>query len=135
MEYKDTRDMSKEEVYNLYNENGWVSYVKYIDRTMLSIEKAFYVYSAWDNNKLVGLIRCVGDGLTILYIQDLLVLPKYQGKGIGSKLLSDTLNKFNEVYQTVLMTDDTEKTVSFYKKCGLKSSKETGGVAFSRMVY
>ncbi|QVK21786.1 GNAT family N-acetyltransferase [Mycoplasmatota bacterium] len=102
---------------------------------MQALEKALYVYSAWDGEKLVGLIRSVGDGLTIFYIQDLLVDPNYQGKGIGTKLLEDTLKKFSDVYQIVLITDDKEKTVNFYKKVGLNSGKETGVITFTKMNY
>ncbi len=81
--------MSKREVETLYNANGWKSYVDNIDRTVRAIEKALFVYSCWDDDKLVGLIRAVGDGETITYIQDILVLPEYHRQGIGSKLMKE----------------------------------------------
>ena len=37
--------------------------------------------AAYDEDRLVGLIRVVGDGLTIVFIQDLLVYPQYQRQG------------------------------------------------------
>ncbi|WP_430038931.1 GNAT family N-acetyltransferase [Peribacillus simplex] len=40
--------------------------------------------TAWDDDKLVALIRVVGDGQTIIYIQVILVLENYQDQGIGS---------------------------------------------------
>ena len=42
------------------------------------------------DGQTVGMGRVVGDGSLINYIQDLIVLPAYQSKGIG-KLLMDAL--------------------------------------------
>jgi len=135
MNYNDDRTFKQVEVKKLYESNNWISYYNHMERTMLALEKAFYVYSCWNDNELVGLVRCVGDGITILYIQDLLVLPKYQGQGIGAKLLKDTLEKFKSVYQVVLITDENDKTESFYKKIGLSSGKDKGIVPFIKMNY
>ena len=48
----------------------------------------------------------VGDGYTILYIQDLLVHPDFARQGIGSRLLLRILGKYESVYQKILLTDD-----------------------------
>lgn len=73
---------------------------------------------AYDGNNLVGIIRVVGDGYSIVYIQDVVVLPQCQRKGIGSLLLKSILLEYKDVYQKVLMTDDTEETMKFYKSLG-----------------
>ena len=86
--------------------------------------------TAWDNPKLVGLIRIVGDSHTIIYIQDILVLKEYQGQGIGSKLLRLILEKYKSIHQIVLMTDNTKETISFYKKNGMVDTAEYNGVSF-----
>ena len=135
MKYTATKNIPKEQVLNLYSANGWKSYVNHIDRTVRAIEKALFVYSCWDSDTLVGLIRAVGDGETITYVQDILVLPKYQRQGIGTKLLNECLKEYEGCYQFVLITDDTQKTNSFYKSMGLKSGKEVGANCFIRMNY
>lgn len=86
--------------------------------------------TAWDNPKLVGLIRIVGDSHTIIYIQDILVLKEYQSQGIGSKLLRLILEKYKSIHQIVLMTDNTKETISFYKKNGMVDTAEYNGVSF-----
>lgn len=45
------------------------------------------LWTAWDGKKLVGQARVVGDGLTIIYIQDILVLKNYQGKVTRTKFI------------------------------------------------
>ncbi len=53
----------------------------------LALENCLYCISAYDEGKLIGMGRIVGDGAVICYIQDLIVLPEYHGKGIGSMLM------------------------------------------------
>ncbi|MBM6861320.1 GNAT family N-acetyltransferase, partial [Clostridium saudiense] len=85
---------------------------------------------AFDGEELVGLIRVVGDNISIIYIQDILVKENYQRLGIGSNLLQLVLNRYNNIKQIVLMTDNTEKTKLFYKRNGMGSFEEFNGVGF-----
>ena len=78
-------------------------------------------------------LRAVGDNATILFIQDIIVLPKYQRMGIGTKLIKSVMEKYKDVYQIELLTDDTEKTISFYKSVGLTPTNEIGALSFIRM--
>lgn len=81
---------------------------------------------------MVGLARVVGDGYTIIYIQDILILKDYQKRGIGSKILKLILKKYESVRQIILLTDDTEKTVNYYKKNGLVKASDSNAVAFMK---
>lgn len=81
---------------------------------------------------LVGLIRVVGDGYSIVYIQDILVLQEYQNNGIGKKLIEIVLNKYKDVRQKVLLTDNKDKTILFYKKVGFLKAEEFGCIAFAK---
>ncbi|HCW74840.1 MAG TPA: GNAT family N-acetyltransferase, partial [Clostridiaceae bacterium] len=63
---------------------------------------------AWEKEELIGLIRTVGDGHTILYIQDILVLNTHRDKGIGSMLLQEVLEKYKHVRQKVLLTEEAK---------------------------
>lgn len=76
------------------------------------------ILGAYDADKLVGIIWVVGDGYSMVYIQDIIVLPEYQRKGIGTRLLEKILFEYKNVYQKVFMTDNTEKTIQFYKSVG-----------------
>ena len=81
---------------------------------------------------MVGLIRCISDGLTIIYIQDLLVLPAYQNQGIGSQLLTETFETFKNLRQKVLLTSEAPDIRRFYEKHGLNSCDQGQAVAFYR---
>jgi ribosomal protein S18 acetylase RimI-like enzyme len=71
----------------LYNSVGWSSYTAQPAILNQAIINSLDVITAWQNQRLIGLIRTVGDGQTILYIQDLLVAPGFQQQGIGTKLM------------------------------------------------
>lgn len=128
--FKEDIILNIEDILCLYNDVGWSSYIKDIDSLMKSIENSLKVISVWDKNLLVGLIRVIGDGYSIIYIQDILVLQKYQNKGIGKRLIESILDKYKNVRQKVLLTDKENKTISFYKKEGFSMPEELGCVAF-----
>jgi len=88
------------------------------------------VIPAWADQKLVGLVRVVGDGLTIIYIQDLLVQPNYQNQKIGTTLMTTVLNRYKQVRQRVLLTDDAPDVRKFYEKNGFISADQGNIVAF-----
>ena len=66
-------------------------------------------------------------------IANIAVLPEYQGKGIGTKLLKAVMEKYSNVYQMELLTDNTEKTKALYRSAGFTASEDMGCVAFIRM--
>ncbi|WP_241773336.1 GNAT family N-acetyltransferase [Bacillus sp. LL01] len=81
---------------------------------------------------MVGLIRIVGDGLTIIYIQDILVLNAYHNQGIATQLLQQVLKKYQHVRQKVLLTEEAPDVRHFYEKNGFKSCDEGSLVAFAK---
>jgi len=68
----------------LYNSAGWYIYTRDLDKLRCAFEHSLKVVTAWDGERLVGLLRAVGDGCTIVYIQDILVSPGYQRQGLVS---------------------------------------------------
>jgi len=113
-----------EELLNLYNDVQWLAYTDDSARLKNAMDNSLKVWTCWDDDKLVGLARVVGDGYTIIYIQDILVLESYQGQGIGSKFLKLILEMYKSVRQIVLMTDETDKTIKFYQKNGLVNASD-----------
>lgn len=130
--YKQTKTINLEQVENLYNDVGWTAYTKDMDLLQQALLQSLDVISAWDGDQLVGLIRTVGDGLTILYIQDILVLDAYQNQGIATKLLQMVLQKHETVRQKVLLTEEAPDVRHFYEKNGFESCDKGSAVAFGR---
>ena len=121
-----------EELMNLYGDVGWSAYTNDGMRLKKAIENSLKVLTAWDDDKLVGLIRVIGDNQTIIYIQDILVLQKYQGQGIGSHLLKRILEEYQAIRQVILMTEQNEKTIRFYEKCGMVKISDHNCIAFMK---
>ena len=62
--------------------------------------------------------------MATVFIQDLLVFPEQQGKGVGKALLNAILERFPHVRQIELVTDDTERTIAFYRSVGFSKLSE-----------
>jgi len=120
-----------EDVLPLYEAVGWTNYTQKPEMLEAAYKNSLHVLAALnDEGKLVGILRAVGDGASILFIQDILVYPEYQHQGIGTKLLQLSLEKYKNVYQIQLATDDSKKTVSFYESNGFTSLTSLNCVSF-----
>ena len=126
------KNIDSEKLMYLYQNVGWSAYTEDLDLLKNAIGKSLDVITAWEDEKLVGLIRTIGDGLTILYIQDILVLKEYQTKGIGSMLLKEVLGKYKHVRQKVLLTEEAKDVRHFYEKNGFESCDKGTLVAFAK---
>ena len=85
-----------------------------------------------EGRRLVGLVRVVGDGASIAYVQDLLVHPDWQRRGIGARLLRDAMERFARVRQFLLLADDAPAPRAFYEAMGLGPVGEGHCVAYMR---
>ena len=132
IELSHEKNIHPEDLMKLYQNVGWSAYTEDLDLLMEAIMKSLDVVTAWEDGELVGLIRTIGDGLTILYIQDILVLKDYQKRGIGSRLLQEILEKYASVRQKVLLTEEAEDVRAFYEKNGFSSCDKGTLVAFAK---
>lgn len=133
MEIRKYESFHPEEIINLYQRVGWTNYLKRAGILEAAYAHSLCVLGAYDGDQLVGIVRAVGDGLTIVFVQDIIVLPEYQRKGIGTKLLKAVMDRYRNVYQMELMTDRTEKTMAFYRSLGFIPSDDLGCAAFIKM--
>ena len=118
----------------LYTDAGWSVYTNDMPRLMEALRRSLLTITAWDDSHLVGLIRLVGDGLTIIYIQDILVLSSHRRRRIGTHLIQLVLHDYPDVRQKVLLTDDTPQTCGFYESLGLISCEKLGMTAFIQFI-
>lgn len=124
--------INMEEILPLYASVGWTNYTQKPDMLQQALAHSLKILADYEDGRLVGLTRAVGDGHSILYIQDILVHPDYQRCGIGSALLRTLLADYSHVYQKVLLTDDTEKTRAFYGSMGFMPSSDFHVMSFMR---
>lgn len=132
-EFSEEKMLSQADLLSLYNDANWLAYTNSPDLLQQAVSNSLYVLTAWENEQLVGLIRLVGDGLTIVYIQDILVMKSHKRRKIGSLLLQKALEKYGNVRQKVLLTDDNEETRGFYEALGFSSCDKGDLVAFVKL--
>lgn len=133
LEFSEEKMLSQADLLSLYNDANWLAYTGNPDLLQQAVSNSLYVLTAWENEQLVGLIRLVGDGLTIVYIQDILVMKSHKRRKIGSLLLQKALEKYKNVRQKVLLTDDNEETRGFYEALGFSSCDKGDLVAFVKL--
>ena len=109
-----------EDVLHLYQAVGWTNYTNQPQMLEQALPHSLAVYLAFDGEKIIGLIRLVGDGFSSVFVQDLIVLPTYQRQGIGSALMKEALEDYKDAYQVQLVTDQTERTLRFYRSMGFE---------------
>ena len=116
----------------LYSSVGWTNYTN--NPTMLeeAVEASLWQLAVFDEEALVAYIRLVGDGHSVLLVQDLLVRPDCQRQGIGKKLLEEAFETFPHVYQRLLVTERSEKNLAFYQSLGFVELSEQ---ACTGMIY
>ncbi|HEL1602840.1 TPA: GNAT family N-acetyltransferase [Streptococcus suis] len=129
--YKQNPQLDFQAVLDLYASVDWTGYTSRPEMLEKSLEHSLLVLVAFDSDRLVGLLRAVGDGHSIVFIQDILVLPPYQRQGIGRHLLEQAVTHFPGIYQLHLLTDNTEKTRSFYEELGFTAVESLDCVAYT----
>ena len=109
-----------EDVLHLYQAVGWTNYTHQPQMLEKALSHSLAIYLALDGDAVVGLVRLVGDGFSSIFVQDLIVLPSNQRQGIGSDLMKEALGDFKDAYQVQLVTEQTERTLEFYRSMGFE---------------
>lgn len=70
---------------------GWYMLDDYVVEKAL--ENNLFSICVYDNHKLIGIGRIIGDGYMYFYIQDIIVIPEYQKKGVG-RVIMDNIEEY-----------------------------------------
>lgn len=133
IDYKEFGSEYLEQIKSIYEAEQWCAYLRDDDKLKRAFDKSLYLLGAFDGDKLVGFIRCVGDGEHILLVQDLIVAPSYQKRGIGSKLFRMVWEKYAAVRMFHVVTDINDKFDNhFYQSFGMKKLEEGDMVSYFR---
>ncbi|MCM1157700.1 MAG: GNAT family N-acetyltransferase [Bacteroidales bacterium] len=108
-------------------EVGWVRLSE--SQAEKALDCSLFVLGAYEGEKLVGMGRIVGDGAVICYVQDLIVVPDYQHRGVGSLVLSALVNYVEglreEGCQMMLCLMCAKGREEFYEKHGFLARPTT----------
>ena len=121
IKYKEIHEFTKEDLQDLFLSVEWSS-GHFPDKLQIAMRNFETVISAWDGDKLVGMICAMDDGIMTAYIHYLLVRPDYQDKGIGRELVSRVKEIYDDYLRIVVVGYDDE--VHFYENCGFEKADD-----------
>lgn len=134
IEYKefyfgDVKDVIKD----IFRKESWNAYLRDDEKLERAFDHSLLNMGAFLDGKLIGFIRCVGDGEHIVLVQDLIVDRDYQKQGIGTKLFTIAWEKYKDVRMFHVVTDiEDEVDNHFYQSFGMKKLAEGDMVSYFR---
>lgn len=117
-----TDSIDTEEVLRLYRANEWSSAEK-PDQLMAALRNSHSLVTARASGELVGIGNAISDGHLVVYFPHILVLPEFQGRGVGRKMMEALLEKYSDFHQLMLTADGA--AVDFYKTLGFERAGKT----------
>ena len=119
--YKDIHNFSEKDLEELFLSVDWSS-GHFPEKLVVAMKNFKTVFSAWDEEKLVGMICVMDDGIMNAYVHYLLVNPVYHGKTIGRTLVEMVKEKYKDYLRVAVIAYDNE--ARFYENCGFEKSKD-----------
>ncbi len=118
MEYRENLSVCAKDIADLRESVGWNRMECLYKRADIA---SYYHIAVYDQQKLIGYIDCVSNSVTDAYIQDLMVHPDNQGKGIGTELMHrmNATLKNRHIYKISVIFEETLKP--FYSRFGFSS--------------
>ena len=133
IEYKEFGLEEFERIKEIYQGEGWSAYLHDDEALKRAFDSSLCCLGAYDENKLIGFVRCVGDGEHIVLVQDLIVEAGYQRRKIGTTLLKHVWDKYIHVRMFQVNTDmEDERDNQFYRSFGMKPISEGNMISYFR---
>ena len=122
--------ISPEEYLELRSLVGWRIFP--LEEAKNCVEKAYMVLCVRDDERAIGVVRLSWDGGYVAFISDVIVIPEYQGQGIGKKLVESVINRIKREmkpgYMVNLNLNSAKGKEPFYTKLGFveRPNEEAG---------
>lgn len=146
IEYRQAVKEDAELLISIYNAAFYSDYLKYGEcpgygKTKEMMEESIIRYPKFIilcDNEAVGCVSCKRLEMNVYEVGCLCVIPKYQGKGIGTQAIKFVKGHCSDWKKITLVTPvDKSENVKFYtEKCGFKivSAERDGNVELARFV-
>lgn len=85
-------------------ESEGVPHVGSADLFRESVVNSTWVATAWDEGRLIGLVRVLSDGVWVAYVQELLVHPDFHHQGVGKELIDRYEQAFGHFRHQFIVT-------------------------------
>jgi GNAT superfamily N-acetyltransferase len=120
--YREDRELPFDQLIALYRANEWSS-ANTGEVLRSALLASHSLITAWLEDRLIGLGNAISDGYLVVYYPHLIVLPEFQGKGVGTEIMRQLKKKYESFHQHILVADG--KAIEFYKKCGFERAGKT----------
>ncbi|MBD1576798.1 GNAT family N-acetyltransferase [Vibrio sp. S11_S32] len=118
--YRHNYPLDPHDVARLFDSSGIIRPSNDIPRIKRMLNGANLTFSAWDEDKLIGVCRALTDFSYCCYLSDLAVDAKYQGKGIGKHLISMVQEAIGEEVSLILLS--AAGAINYYPHIGLSKA-------------
>jgi ribosomal protein S18 acetylase RimI-like enzyme len=125
IEYTEEKKFNVTQVQELFLSVGWIS-GQYPTRLHKALMNSSTVISAWDGDRLVGLVRVLDDSELVAYMHYVLVHPDYHGQRIAGHMVELVKEKYKDYLYIELMPEE-RRNAAFYEKHGFQIMQD--GVA------
>jgi ribosomal protein S18 acetylase RimI-like enzyme len=115
IDYSDDKKPALGAVLDLYRAVDWSSAGK-PEALYKGLLASHSLVTAWNGEALVGLGSAISDGHLVVYFPHLVVSPEFQGRGIGTRLMTMMMARYRGFHQQALIADG--RAIDFYKKLG-----------------
>lgn len=117
----DKYSVSPQEVISLYDSVGWGSASDYEEEDIaIALKNTTLVLSArTEDGRLMGLTKCLSDGVFHTVVAEIIVHPDVQRFGIGRKMMELVQRHYGH---TGIYADSLAQNEEFFVKCGLRKS-------------
>lgn len=129
--YKNIKDIDKESIKELFHSVGWKS-GDFPEDLKQALINSHTIITAWEGEKLVGLVNALSDGVMTVYFHYMLVHKEYQFLGIGKKMMELILEQYKHIKTKLLVS--YESAEKFYQLFGFKPEKGTKALFISEIV-
>ncbi|MDE6837419.1 MAG: GNAT family N-acetyltransferase [Acutalibacter sp.] len=116
LEYQTNPSASPESIAALRRSVGWGGMEAELRNPAL---RDYLTIACYDGDELVGFLDVVSNGVTDAYIQDVMVRPDYQGRGIGTELMNRAMERLkNDRIYMISVIYGEESLRPFYERFG-----------------
>ncbi|AZU60180.1 GNAT family N-acetyltransferase [Neobacillus mesonae] len=120
IEYKLNTPITPEELSRLFKASGINRPADDLPRLQKMIDNADLTFTAWDDEKLVGIARAITDFSYCCYLSDLAVDQDFQKNGIGKKLVKLLQEHIGEEVTLLLLSSPI--AMDYYPRIGFEKA-------------
>jgi GNAT superfamily N-acetyltransferase len=119
--YKEDKNIRVDQIRDLFSSVAWRIGEK-PDKLIAALNNSETLITAWDEDRLVGLVNAFSDATMVAYVHYVLTHRDYQKQGIGRQMINGVLKKYQDYKHLILISNNGK--IDFFQKCGFHICKE-----------